>query len=323
MPVNMERRALLALGLLWLGGVRAVAAAAIDVTGMWSAAVRSRGGLGYQLTFTGTEVAMTFGALIDLKYEIAEDKIKIKTSRPGRSPMSPLIGREFTIDGDTLTIERRRPPQVMTRIGAPHPGAHPIVGDWTYTHQTGVPAIQRFTRKHARSALGAVRHTQGSLPHRGRDDARRVQGPAGSNRADDQARRQCADNARCERQGGPVHQVRVLAHIPEKPALGLDPGGGHRFSEKDMRRLNDFAPAHIRPGLSTPLRIEALLDALGQRGKPGILRLEHVDRGAHGGGRAHQRRLPAAGRHRAPDERGAGVLGRTASMIQSSPPAQS
>src|SRR6266545_996090 len=146
MPVNMERRALIALGLLWLGGVRAVAA--IDVTGLWSAAVRSRGGLGYQLTFTATEAALTFGALIDLKYEIAGNKIKMTSGGPDGPPLSSLIAREFTIDGDKLTIDQgdAGPPMVMTRVGVAHAGAHPIVGDWTYMHKTGVPAVQRYGR---------------------------------------------------------------------------------------------------------------------------------------------------------------------------------
>jgi hypothetical protein len=35
MPVNMQRRALVALGMLWLGGVPAVAADDVDVRGVW------------------------------------------------------------------------------------------------------------------------------------------------------------------------------------------------------------------------------------------------------------------------------------------------
>jgi len=146
MTVNMERRALVALGLLWLGGVRA--SAAPDVTGLWSAAVRSRGGLGAQMSFTEAEAISTFGALIDLTYEIAAGKIKIKTGAPEEPPMERLIARDFKIDGNTLTIEpvEAGPRMEMTRVDAPHPGAHPIVGDWTYMHQTGVPALQRFGR---------------------------------------------------------------------------------------------------------------------------------------------------------------------------------
>ena len=30
--------------------------------------------------------------------------------------------------------------------------------------------------------------------------------------------------------------IGTLAHVPAKPALGLDPMGGHRFADKDMRQ---------------------------------------------------------------------------------------
>jgi hypothetical protein len=144
MPVNMERRALIALGLLWLSGVRAVAA--IDVTGLWSAAIRTRGGLGNQMTFTETEATSTFGALVDFKCEISGNTIKV-TSLESRDP-SPGMTQEFKIEGDTLTMTLADgTPQIMTRVGAPHRDAHPIVGDWTFPHQTGVPAVQRFSGK--------------------------------------------------------------------------------------------------------------------------------------------------------------------------------
>jgi hypothetical protein len=148
MPVNMERRALLALGLLWLGGVRAIAApAAIDVTGLWSAAVRTRGGLGAQMTFTETEATSTFGALVDFKYEISGNLIKMTSMEP-RDPQNAEMTQEFKIEGDTMTVTfGNGASQIMTRVGAPHRDAHPIVGDWAYQHQTGVPAVQRFSSK--------------------------------------------------------------------------------------------------------------------------------------------------------------------------------
>jgi hypothetical protein len=147
MPVNMERRALLAFGLLWLGGVRAIAApTAVDVAGLWSAEARSRGGLGWQMLCEGTELTLTFGALIDLTYEIDGNTIKMFIANANEPPT--LIAQPFTIEGDMLTIAQGAagPPLVMKRVGAPHQGAHPIVGDWSYKHQTGAQAIQRFGR---------------------------------------------------------------------------------------------------------------------------------------------------------------------------------
>jgi hypothetical protein len=38
---------------------------------------------------------------------------------------------------------------------------------------------------------------------------------------------------------GPV-RPNDLKHVPEKHALGLDPMGGNRFSEKDMRQQRDL-----------------------------------------------------------------------------------
>jgi hypothetical protein len=34
----------------------------------------------------------------------------------------------------------------MKRGGEPYKGAHPIIGDWTYTHYTGGPALMRYSR---------------------------------------------------------------------------------------------------------------------------------------------------------------------------------
>jgi hypothetical protein len=39
----------------------------------------------------------------------------------------------------------------------------------------------------------------------------------------------------------------ALEHVPEKHALGLDPMGGNRFSEKDMRSLNNLKHMPIQP----------------------------------------------------------------------------
>ena len=55
--------------------------------------------------------------------------------------------QEFAIDGDKLTIGHAGTPvQVMVRVGTPYPGAQPIVGDWNFTHDTGQPAVARYSR---------------------------------------------------------------------------------------------------------------------------------------------------------------------------------
>jgi hypothetical protein len=143
MPVNIERRAFVALGLLWLSGVRAYAST--DLAGIWSAVVRTRGGLGAQMIFTATEAISTFGALVDFTYKIDGTQIKMTSMEPGSMPV--VMAQEFKIDGNTLTITSAAGPAVvMTRVGQPLPDADPLVGAWSFMHQTGVPAVQRFSR---------------------------------------------------------------------------------------------------------------------------------------------------------------------------------
>ena len=159
--MDIERRAFLALAAILLCGIRA--GAEEDLTGIWSAEVRTKGGLGRQMIFTPTEVNSTFGALVDLKYEIDGTLFKMIHLTPGYPPPEKLIGQPFTIDGDTLTIAQGAagPPLVMTRVGTPHPGANPIVGDWTYQHPAGAPAIQRFSRNGAMQLLVVMQTVKG------------------------------------------------------------------------------------------------------------------------------------------------------------------
>src|SRR5262245_36736220 len=102
MLVDMQRRALVALGMLWLGGVRAFAA--VDVTGIWSAAVRTRGGLGAQMMFTATDAISTFGALVDFKYVLDGTLIKMTSMQPRDQAPAETISQEFKIEGDKMTL---------------------------------------------------------------------------------------------------------------------------------------------------------------------------------------------------------------------------
>jgi len=137
--------ALVALALICLGA--APAAAADDVTGIWSAQIRTRGGLGAQMTFTAGQVTSTFGALVDFKYEIDGNRIKMTSLSPHDPKPAAIMTQEFAIDADKMTVTMAGgQPQLMTRVGAPYPDAHPIVGDWSFTHQTGQPALTRYAR---------------------------------------------------------------------------------------------------------------------------------------------------------------------------------
>lgn len=145
MPVNLERRALVALGLLWLGGVRAFAS--IDVTGLWSDTVRTGENevTGDQMLFTTTEVMLINGILVDFKCEIDGSKMKLTAERQGLSEEY-----DFEVDGNKMLmtfVDTTKGPvtRVMTRRGQPRPGAHPIVGEWTWPLLGTLRCVQRFS----------------------------------------------------------------------------------------------------------------------------------------------------------------------------------
>jgi hypothetical protein len=148
-PVNMERRALVALGLLWLGGVPAFAAVDIDVTGLWSAAVRTgkEGAGGDQMIFTSRNATLTDGLLFDATYAIDGDKI---TMTPMDERHGPPAVHEFKLERNKMTIiaadGKRR---VLTRVGKIRFGADPIIGDWSGPFLGNWRLVQRFSRNGA------------------------------------------------------------------------------------------------------------------------------------------------------------------------------
>jgi hypothetical protein len=114
-----------------------------NITGIWSATSRTKGGLGSQWTFfENRDVSLTFGALVDFKYEI-KDNFMFMHMGEGR-----IVKEEFIISGDTLTIksEDSLEPQVMKWAGIPADIKQPLIGNWTYPHYTGQTALMRYTR---------------------------------------------------------------------------------------------------------------------------------------------------------------------------------
>ena len=145
--MNVHRRIWLLTCLVFLGACPAFADN--DVVGIWSSATRTKGGLGPQWIFEKDgNVVHTFGALVDFKYEIIGSQIKMTLLAPDRSESTEVSTQEFSIDGDTLTVNPRTPErrQVMRRAGNPYTGAPSIVGDWTCTHYTGGQALMRYSR---------------------------------------------------------------------------------------------------------------------------------------------------------------------------------
>jgi hypothetical protein len=141
--MKMHRRAFLALALL-IAGASTAAAAADQVTGIWSAHARTRGGLGAQWVFTTNGAAVaTFGALVDFNYTIEGNRIIMTSAEHPESRKDPLI-EEFSIDGDTMMVGTADKGKTMRRNGVPHAGA-PIVGEWTFRHPGGQNALVRYS----------------------------------------------------------------------------------------------------------------------------------------------------------------------------------
>jgi hypothetical protein len=141
-------RSLVFLGCLVFFGACPVFASD-DVVGIWSSTTRTKGGLGPQWVFGKDGNAIhTFGALVDFKYEVLGNQIKMTLLAPDHSETREVSSQEFSIDGDTLIVNPLTPEkkQVMKRAGQPVKGAPALVGDWTYTHSTGGPALMRYSR---------------------------------------------------------------------------------------------------------------------------------------------------------------------------------
>ncbi len=137
-------------GLICLVSLSVCPAVADDgLVGMWSSSSRTKGGLAPQWIFSKDGNAThTFGALVDFKYEVNGSQIKQVLLGPDGAETKEASVSEFMIDGNTLTMNPRTPDrkQVMKRVGKPNKSAHPIVGEWTYTHYTGGPAQMRYSR---------------------------------------------------------------------------------------------------------------------------------------------------------------------------------
>lgn len=121
----------------------APAFSAENITGIWSATERTKGGLGSQwIFFENGDISLTFGALVDFKYEIKDNFIFTHLDE------EKIIKEEFKISGVKLTIknEESAESKVMTWAGIPADIKQPLIGDWTYPHYTGQTALMRYTR---------------------------------------------------------------------------------------------------------------------------------------------------------------------------------
>lgn len=118
------------------------------VEGIWSPSWRSKDNLAPQWIFTKDgRVTHTFGAVVDIKYEINGSQIKSVVLSPDHSTITrEEAPKDFQLEGDTLTENPRAPSRklIMKRIGKPTTGAHPVVGEWTFKDNTGNPVYLRY-----------------------------------------------------------------------------------------------------------------------------------------------------------------------------------
>jgi hypothetical protein len=138
-----------AFAALLLATASFIATAAEPLAGMWSATARTRGGLASQWVFAPNGVATrTSGALVDYRYGIQGARLSLTELDENHAPTSKVTTQDFTLLGDTLTMNPARPEgrQLMKRVGQPFPGAHPIVGEWSFKHYSGGIAYMRFGR---------------------------------------------------------------------------------------------------------------------------------------------------------------------------------
>src|SRR5262249_99537 len=149
MAIDLHRRALLGLGLLWVSGVPAIAG--VDVAGVWSAIERggSSGLSGDQMIFAGGSHAIYLAnaTMLDATYAIEGNTLALI---PHQSYWPPQRGKlkmgknKLIRMGDGSKTEIMTPPAKK-----PYPDAHPIIGEWTWPIFGRWHAVQRFARSSA------------------------------------------------------------------------------------------------------------------------------------------------------------------------------
>jgi hypothetical protein len=114
-----------------------------DIVGMWSADIRSRGGLGGQWTFTGDgKATFTFGALVDYDYAMEGEEL-VTQSKSGGDKLGEPVREPITFEGGLLT----KSGYSMKRTREDISGEHAIVGEWTAPsgYMEGIDMIMRYS----------------------------------------------------------------------------------------------------------------------------------------------------------------------------------
>jgi hypothetical protein len=119
----------------------------VSIVGKWESVTRSAGGIGSTLDFhSDSKVSLAPGAMLDLSYRLDGTRLVMSFTDPGSGEVS-----ENTVDvhisGDSMIQSDPESGQEIRLMRAQAAGTNtlPIVGKWSFTHQTGGIAFQVFT----------------------------------------------------------------------------------------------------------------------------------------------------------------------------------
>jgi hypothetical protein len=146
--------------------------------GTWEVITRSAGGLGATISFgVDNTLRYTLGAMVDMKYRRAQDSLYIV------DPQGPVNPFKISFVGDTMVMTNEGKQQRETRVTPAVPGADPVIGKWTYTHYTGVPAFEEYTAGGDFRLRVPIRTLEGNWTAVGDSAMLHLPGPGGGDRA--------------------------------------------------------------------------------------------------------------------------------------------
>jgi hypothetical protein len=156
----------------------APAAQKSSLLGTWEAITRSAGGLGATISFgADNSLRYTLGAMVDMKYRRVRDSLYIVDPQ---GPMNPFL---VTFVRDTMIMTNEGKVQRETRVTPAVAGADPVIGTWTYSHYTGVPAFEEYTPAGDFRLRVPIRTLEGSWAAVGDSAMLHLPGPGGGDRA--------------------------------------------------------------------------------------------------------------------------------------------
>jgi len=146
--------------------------------GTWEAITRSAGGLGATISFSADNtLRYTLGAMVDMRYRRAQDSLYIL------DPQGPVNPFQVSFVRDTMVMTNEGKQQRETRVTPAVPGADPVIGKWTYTHYTGVPAFEEYTATGDFRLRVPIRTLEGNWTAVGDSAMLHLPGPGGGDRA--------------------------------------------------------------------------------------------------------------------------------------------